>query len=63
MVIACGVKRHGIIACSCVQAHFDLMISGMVADAIKAFARHHFENSDDFQGGTPFEHEELQWRR
>tara|TARA_B100000745_G_scaffold70949_3_gene42502 strand:- start:13868 stop:14326 length:459 start_codon:yes stop_codon:yes gene_type:complete len=43
-----GVKRHGIVvACSGVQPYFDQMISGMIADAIKAFARFHFENSAD----------------
>jgi hypothetical protein len=43
-----GVKRHGIVvACSGVQAYFDQMISGMIADAIKAIARFNWENSTD----------------
>ncbi len=43
-----GVKRHGIVvACSGVQSFFDQMLSGMVADAIKAFARFEFETSED----------------
>jgi len=43
-----GVKRHGfVVAFSGVQSYFDQMVSGMVADAIKAFARFEFENSDD----------------
>ena len=50
-----GVKRHGIVvACSGVQPYFDQMISGMIADAIKAFARFHFENSDDKKEGRSF---------
>lgn len=43
-----GVARHGIVvACSGVQPYFDQMVSGMIADGIKAFGRDAFENSDD----------------
>lgn len=43
-----GVKRHGfVVAFSGVQSYFDQMISGMVADAIKAIARFEFEKSAD----------------
>lgn len=43
-----GVRRHGIVvACSGVQPYFDQMISGMIADALKAFGRFRFEASDD----------------
>ncbi len=50
-----GVKRHGIVvACSGVQPYFDQMISGWVADALKAFARHHYENSEEKLEGRSF---------
>lgn len=50
-----GVKRHGIVvACSGFQPYFDQMLSGMIADAIKAFARFAFENSDDKKKGRSF---------
>ncbi|MEZ4200808.1 MAG: hypothetical protein R3B69_04510 [Candidatus Paceibacterota bacterium] len=50
-----GVNRHGIVvACSGFQGYFDQMISGMIADAIKAFARFHFENSDDVKKELSF---------
>ncbi len=42
-----GVKRQGIVvACSGVQPYFDQMISGMIADALIAFAQHTFEICD-----------------
>jgi hypothetical protein len=50
-----GVKRHGlVVASSGTQAYFDQMISGMVADALKAFGRHAFEESDDKKNGNIF---------
>ncbi|MCX6717546.1 MAG: hypothetical protein NTU76_02630 [Candidatus Taylorbacteria bacterium] len=43
-----GVKRDGIVvACSGVEAHFDRMISGMVADMLIAGAYHAWMNSND----------------
>ncbi len=43
-----GVKRHGIVvAFSGVQSYFDQMISGMIADALKALAYHAWEVSVD----------------
>jgi len=48
-----GVKRHGIVvACSGFQPYFDQLVSGIVADGIKALARHDFETSGD--KGKPF---------
>ncbi len=39
-----GVKRHSIVvACSGVQPWFDQMISGMIADGLKAFGRNALE--------------------
>lgn len=50
-----GVKRHGfVVACSGVQPYFDQMISGMIADMIKALARHEWEISDDKSEGHSF---------
>jgi hypothetical protein len=50
-----GVYRHGVVVtCSGVQPYFDQMISGMVADMIKALARHAFEESDDKKEGRSF---------
>lgn len=50
-----GVRRHEIVvACSGVQSYFDQMISGMIADGIKAFARHAYEGSDDKKEGRTF---------
>lgn len=50
-----GVKRHGIVvACSGVQPWFDQMISGMIADALKAVGRELFEISDDKARGASF---------
>jgi hypothetical protein len=43
-----GVRRHGIVvACSGVQAHFDKMISGMVADMVVGLAYNAWMISDD----------------
>ncbi len=43
-----GVKRHGlVVAFSGVQSYIDQMISGMVADALKALGRHMYEIGDD----------------
>ncbi|KUM26660.1 hypothetical protein AU467_20190 [Mesorhizobium loti] len=50
-----GVKRHGIVvATSGLQAYFDQMISGMIADAIKGLASFYFHNSDDKTEGRSF---------
>ena len=43
-----GVKRQGIvIACSGFKPYWDQMISGMIADALIALARHAYETSED----------------
>ena len=43
-----GVKRDGIVvACSGVEAHFDRMISGMIADMLIAGAYHAWMKSND----------------
>lgn len=50
-----GVKRHGlVVACSGVQPYFDQMFAGMIADALKAFGRHAWEESDDKKEGLTF---------
>ena len=49
------VEREGIIvACSGVQAYFDKLIAGMVADMLIAFARHAWLGSKDSQYEIPF---------
>ena len=50
-----GVHRHGlVVACSGIQSHFDQMISGMIADALKAFAYENWSKSDDKKSELPF---------
>ncbi len=50
-----GVKRHGlVVACSGFQSHVDQMISGMIADALKALGRDNWKNSDDKKNGVDF---------
>lgn len=50
-----GVKRHGIVvACSGVQPHFDQMISGMIADGLKAFGIQEWEESADKKAEVNF---------
>ncbi len=50
-----GVKRHGmVVAFSGVQPWFDQMISGMIADMLKAIGRQAFESSEDKKKGLSF---------
>ncbi len=50
-----GVYRHGLcVAFSGQRPWFDQMISGMVADGLKAFAREALESSDDKEKGRDF---------